>query len=399
MRSPVAHGTIKSIDASAALALTGVHAVWTAADVAHIPPIPFRLTGLKMLEPYRQPVLAKDTVRYVGEPVAVVFADDQYVAEDAADLVEIEIGQLQATLQATEGPGVYQGELTTEASVIRKGFGDVDSAFHDAHAVVSLELAVGRHSGVPMETRGAIARYDEVRDVLEMHGAAKVPHWNRDTLAQMLGLKRSSVQLYEGHVGGGFGIRGELYPEDILVCAAALEFKRPIKWIEDRREHLIAANHSRQQDHKVRAAIDAEGRILAIDDEFFHDNGAYMRTHAATVPDLAAAMLPGPYRVAAYRAVGHIRLTNKTPCGTYRAPGRYESSFVRERLLDAIAGKVGVDKVEIRRRNLIGKSAMPYTLGLETLGTHIVYDSGDYVGLLDKALALAGLDQSATGDG
>jgi aerobic carbon-monoxide dehydrogenase large subunit len=242
---------------------------------------------------------------------------------------------------------------------------------------------------VPMECRGAIARYDEARDILEMHGAAKVPHWNRDALAQMLGRKRQSVQLYEGHVGGGFGIRGEIYPEDVLVCTAALAFKHPIKWIEDRREHLIAANHSRQQVHRVRAAIDRGGKILAIDDEFFHDNGAYMRTHAATVPDLTATMLPGPYVVPAYRAVGHIRLTNKTPCGTYRAPGRFESTFVRERLLDAIAARVGVDNVEIRRRNLIGKSAMPYTLGLDTLGTHIVYDSGDYAGLLDKALSLA----------
>ncbi|HEX5213089.1 MAG TPA: molybdopterin cofactor-binding domain-containing protein, partial [Pseudolabrys sp.] len=237
-----------------------------------------------------------------------------------------------------------------------------------------------------------IARYDEARDVLELHGVAKVPHWNRDALAQMLGRKRESVQLYEGHVGGGFGIRGEIYPEDVLVCAAALKFRRPIKWIEDRREHLIAANHSREQTHRVRAAIDAHGRILGIDDEFFHDNGAYMRTHAATVPDLAAAMLPGPYRVPAYCAMGHIRLTNKTPCGTYRAPGRYESSFVRERLLDAIASKIGVDKVEIRRRNLIGQSAMPYVLGLDTLGTNIVYDSGDYALLLDKALQLANWD-------
>ena len=131
--------------------------------------------------------------------------------------------------------------------MVRKGYGDVDAAFRNAHAIVSLELSVGRHSGVPLETRGAIARYDEARDILEMHGAAKVPHWNRDTLAQMLGRKRESVQLFEGHVGGGFGIRGELYPEDVLVCAAALKFRRPIKWIEDRREHLIAANHSREQ--------------------------------------------------------------------------------------------------------------------------------------------------------
>ena len=275
---------------------------------------------------------------------------------------------------------------------MRKAYGDVEAAFRAAHSIVALELSVGRHSGVPLETRGALARYDQAHDVLEMHGAAKVPHWNRDALAQMLGRTQESVQLYEGHVGGGFGIRGELYPEDVLVCAAALKFRRPIKWIEDRREHLIAANHSRDQHHRVRAAIDADGHILAIDDEFFHDNGAYMRTHAATVPDLAAAMLPGPYVVPAYRAVGHIRLTNKTPCGTYRAPGRYESTFVRERLLDAIAAKVGVDTVEIRRRNLIAKSAMPYELGLETLGTHIIYDSGDYSALLDKALIAADWD-------
>lgn len=389
VRSAIAHGKIKSIDASAALNIPGVHAVWTAADVGHIPPIPFRLTGLKTLEPYRQPVLAKDYVRYVGEPVAVIFADDHYIAEDAAELVFVDIAQARATLDPTEEVDLFAEQLTTEPGVIRKGYGDIDAAFKNAHAIVALELSIGRHTGVPIETRGAIARYDATRDILEMHGAAKVPHWNRDTLAQMLGRKRESVQLYEGHVGGGFGIRGELYPEDILVCAAALKFRKPIKWIEDRREHLIAANHSRQQVHKIRAAIDAQGLILGIDDEFFHDNGAYMRTHAATVPDLTAAMLPGPYVVPAYRAVGHIRLTNKTPCGTYRAPGRYESTFVRERLLDAIAAKIGVDKVEIRRRNLIGKSAMPYTLGLETLGTHIVYDSGDYARLLDKALALA----------
>ncbi len=392
VRSPAAHGNIKSIDASAALKLPGVHAVWTHADVAQIPPIPFRLTGLKELEPYRQLVLAKDVVRYVGEPVAAIFAENAYIAEDAAELVELSIESLKTTMLATEPPGSYARELTTEPGVLRKTYGDVEAAFRDAHAIISLELSIGRHTGVPLETRGAIARYDVPRDVLELHGAAKVPHWNRDTIAQMLGREKETVQLYEGHVGGGFGIRGEIYPEDVLVCAAALKFKRPIKWIEDRREHLIAANHSREQHHHVRAATDAQGRILGIDDEFFHDNGAYMRTHAATVPDLAAAMLPGPYRVPAYRATAHIRLTNKTPCGTYRAPGRYESTFVRERLLDAIAAKVGVDKVEIRKRNLISKSAMPYTLGLDTLGTQIVYDSGDYALLLDKALKAAGWD-------
>jgi aerobic carbon-monoxide dehydrogenase large subunit len=390
VRSPVAHGLLRKIDTAAALALPGVHAVWTADNVAHIPPIGFRLTGLTELEPYRQHVLAAERVRYVGEPVAAVFAADAYLAEDAAELVEVEIEPLAPALDATAPPGMFDHQRSTQTTMLVKFTGDIEAAFRNAKHIVELDLSIGRHTGVPLETRGAIATYDDARDVLAMHGAAKVPHWNRERIASMLGRKTETVQLFEGHVGGGFGIRGELYPEDVLVCAAALKFRRPVKWIEDRREHLIAANHSRQQRHKIKAAVDADGRILGIDDEFFHDNGAYMRTHAATVPDLAAAMLPGPYRVLAYRARGHIRLTNKTPCGTYRAPGRYETSFVRERLMDAIAAKVGIDRIAVRRRNLIGKSAMPYDLGVGTLGTRVIYDSGDYAALLDKLLDAAG---------
>ncbi|MGE0563943.1 MAG: xanthine dehydrogenase family protein molybdopterin-binding subunit [Pseudolabrys sp.] len=392
VRSPIAHGKLRGIDASAALAMDGVFAVWTFADVAHIPPIGFRLTGLTQLEPYRQYALASEKVRYVGEPVAAVFASDPYTAEDAADAVALDIEALPVILDAAAPTGAFDKDYGTEPTIIVKKSGDIDAAFNAAHTVVELDLSVGRHSGVPLETRGAVARYDAARDVLEMHGAAKVPHWNRDRLAKMLGRPIDSVQLYEHHVGGGFGIRGEMYPEDVLVCAAALAFKRPVKWIEDRREHLIAANHSRQQRHKIRAAVGADGKILGIDDEFFHDNGAYMRTHAATVPDLAAAMLPGPYRVPAYRATGHIRLTNKTPCGTYRSPGRYETTFVRERLMDAIAARLKLDRIDVRRRNLIDKSAMPYSLGFGTLGTDIVYDSGDYAMLIDKLLAGAGWD-------
>jgi CO/xanthine dehydrogenase Mo-binding subunit len=392
VRSPVAHGRLRGIDASAALAMDGVFAVWTFEDVAHIPPIDFRLTGITELEPYRQYALAQDMVRYVGEPVAAVFARDAYLAEDAADAVELDIEPLPVVLDAAKTPGPFDNGHDTEATILVKQSGNVDAAFAKAHTVVELDLATGRHSGVPLETRGAIARYDAARDVLEMHGAAKVPHWNRDRLAKMLGRPIDSMQLYEGHVGGGFGIRGEMYPEDVLVCAAALKFRQAVKWIEDRREHLIAANHSRQQRHKIRAAIAADGQILGIDDTFFHDNGAYMRTHAATVPDLAAAMLPGPYRVPAYRATGHIRLTNKTPCGTYRSPGRYETTFVRERLMDVIAARLNLDRIELRRRNLIDKSAMPYDRGVSTLGTDVVYDSGDYATLIDKLLAMSGWD-------
>jgi len=390
VRSAHAHARITAIETARAHAIPGVVAVWTASDVADIPPIDFRLTRVEGLDPYRQPILAGDFVRYVGEPVAVVFAADTYRAEDAADLVAVEVENLPEAIAADAAPVEYSPGHSSEAAVVRKGYGDVAAAFAAAHATVALELKIGRHSGVPLETRGAIARFVSARGVLELYGAAKVPHWNRDALARMLGLAPSSVHLHEGHTGGGFGVRGELYPEDVLACLGALRLARPVKWIEDRREHLIATNHSREQHYRVRAAVDENGRLLAVDGEFFHDQGAYVRTHAATVPDLAVTMLLGPYRVAAYRMVGRIRLTNKTPCGTYRAPGRYESTFVRERVMDAIAAQLHLDPVEIRRRNFIAAAQMPYARPLDTLGTEITYDSGDYARLLDKALAASG---------
>ncbi|HEY7661537.1 MAG TPA: xanthine dehydrogenase family protein molybdopterin-binding subunit [Xanthobacteraceae bacterium] len=387
VRANHAHARILAIDAAAARALPGVVAVWTAADIADVPPIDFREGRIPALEPYRQPVLATERVRYVGEPIAAVFAQDPYVAEDAADLVTVEVEDLPILLAAEAEPGEFAPGRNTEVAVIRQGYGDVEAALRAAPVVVELELSIGRHSGVPLEARGAIGRYDAARDLLELHGAAKVPHRNRELLGRMLGRPPSAIHVHESHVGGGFGIRGELYPEDVLVCVAAMRLGRPVKWIEDRREHLIAANHSRQQLHRIRAAVDGEGRILAIDDRYFHDQGAYVRTHAARVVHMTAGILPGPYRVPAYRAVGHFRLTNKTPAATYRAPGRYETTFVRERLIDAIAVRLGIDPNEVRRRNAIGADEMPYHRPLEALGEEIEHDSGDYVGLLDKLLA------------
>jgi CO/xanthine dehydrogenase Mo-binding subunit len=386
VRSPAAHGRVSGIDVTKALACPGVAAVWTGNDIAELPPIDFRDDRVEPLVPYRQPLLARGHVRYVGEPIAVVFAEDAYQAEDAADLVAIEWDELRPVLSADDDPSEFAPGFSTEPMVITKEYGDMEQAFRSAHASVELDLTIGRHSGVPIETRGAIARYDSAADKLELHGAAKVPHRNREQIAKILGRPLSSVHLFEGHVGGGFGVRGELYPEDVLVCLGAIRLGRPVKWIEDRQEHLVATNHSRQQRHRIRAAIDTEGRILGLDDVFFHDQGAYVRTHGARVVDLTAGMLPGPYRIPNYRAAGHYRLTNKTPSATYRSPGRYESTFVRERLLDAIAEKVGIDRVEVRRRNLIDKSEMPFERPLHTLGDEVVLDSGDYAGLLDKAL-------------
>ena len=392
VRSGQAHGRIAALDSSAARALHGVFAVWSATDIAEVPPIDFREGSIPALDPYRQPVLAKDLVRYVGEPVAAVFAENPYVAEDAADLVTIEIDELPPLLDAQNAPAEFSPGHSTEASIIRQGYGDVDAVFCTAGHIVAIEVAIGRHSGVPLETRGAIGRYDAARGILELHGAAKVPHRNQELLSRMLKISPSGIHVHESHVGGGFGIRGELYPEDVLVCVAAKKFNRPVKWIEDRREHLIAANHSRQQLHKIRAAVDADGVILAIDDLYFHDQGAYVRTHAARVVHMTAGILPGPYRVPAYRSVGHFRLTNKTPAATYRAPGRYETTFVRERLVDAIAAQLKMDRVDIRRKNCISAAEMPYPRPLEALGEEIHYDTGDYVGLLDKLFAKIGWD-------
>ena len=387
VRSSHAHGNIVSVDTAAARATPGVVAVWTSADIVDLPPIDFREGRIPALEPWRQPVLAREKVRYVGEPVAAVFAHDPYAAEDAADLVTMEIEELPVLLAADAEPGEFVPGRNTEVAVFRQGYGDVDAALRAAPVIVELELATGRHSGVPLEARGGIGRYDASRGILELHGAAKVPHRNRDLLSRMLNLPPSSIHVHESHVGGGFGIRGELYPEDVLICVGAMRLRRPVKWIEDRREHLVAANHSRQQLHRIRAVVDTEGGILAIDDLYFHDQGAYLRTHAARVVHMTGGILPGPYRVPAYRSTGHFRLTNKTPAATYRAPARFETTFVRERLVDAVAQRLGMDANDVRRKNAIAADEMPYRRPLEALGEEIEHDSGDYVGLLDELTA------------
>jgi carbon-monoxide dehydrogenase large subunit len=392
VRSAHAHGRIVSIDTAAALKLPGVVAVWTNANIADLSPIDFRADkSAEGLKPFRQPALARGRVRYVGDPVAAVFAEDPYLAEDAAELVTVAIEALPAVMSASDPPGEFESGRSSEAVILRHSFGDIEAALHAAHTIIELDLTTGRHSGVPLETRGAIGRYDAARDILELHGAAKIPHRNRETLCRMLGRGPSALHVHESHVGGGFGIRGELYPEDVLVLLAAMRLGRPVKWIEDRREHLMCANQGRQQRHLARIAVDANGIILGIEDEIFHDQGAYIRTHGVNVPNRTMCMLTGAYRVPAYRALAHVRLTNKTPAATYRAPGRFESTFVRSRLMDAVADRLGLDRIEVRRRNLIAASEMPYTIAFNEPGVEeLELDSGDYAALLDQALAAFG---------
>jgi len=384
VRSPSAHGQVRGLDVTQAGRAPGVVAVATAQDLPRNLVIPVRLAIAGTdLSRFLQPVLARDTVRYVGEPLAVVVADDPYACEDAAELVEIDITEQPAVLDANDGAG---GEHGTVAAELTRGYGDTDAAFARASHVVEIELAVGRHSGVPLEPRCLLAVPGPERGRLDIFGMTKVPVWNRDLLADMLGVDETLIRVHAVDAGGGFGVRGEFYPEDFLIPWLAVRLGRPVKWAEDRAEHLVAVNHSRQQYHRVAAAFAADGRILGLRDDIVQDNGAYCRTHGVAVPELTAAMLPGPYRVPAYRGRVRVVLTNKTPCGTYRAPGRFEGTAAREHLLDVAATRLGLDPVVLRERNLLTAAEMPHERPISTLGTDLILDTGDYPALLTAAV-------------
>ncbi len=385
VRSPSAHGQVRGLDVTEAASAPGITKIITAKDLPPGLVIPVRLAvGSADLSPYLQPVLAADTVRYVGEPLAVVVGDDPYACEDAAELVVIDIAELPAVIDAVSADA---GEHT--AAELTLGFGDTDAAFAGARHVVSIELAIGRHTGVPLEPRCLLAvPGPENSDLseLDIFGMTKVPVFNRDLLAGMLGLDEALIHVHAIDAGGGFGIRGEFYPEDFLIPWLAIRLGRPVKWAEDRAEHLMAANHSRQQHHRIAAAFDDGGRITGLRDDIVHDNGAYCRTHGVAVPELTVAMLPGPYRIPAYRGRVRVVLTNKTPCGTYRAPGRFEGTSAREHLLDVAATQLGIDPIELRERNLLTKDDMPHDRHITTLGTDLVLDTGDYPALLAAAV-------------
>jgi aerobic carbon-monoxide dehydrogenase large subunit len=373
VRSPFAHGRI--------VAINRPPGVFTAGDLPPGLRIPVRLKvqGID-LDDYLQPLLASETVRYVGEPVAVVLADDPYEAEDIAEQVEIEIEELPVAVDTADG---------TKAAEFELGYGDVDKAFGEAAHVVEIRFDVGRHSAVPMEPRALLADVDPATGALQIFGMTKVPVFNRDVLSQMLGIDENLIHVHAMDAGGGFGVRGEFYPEDFLVPWLARKLRRPVKWVEDRAEHMVAVNHSRQQSHVAAAAFDADGTLLALRTDVLHDNGAYARTHGIIVPELTLAMFPGPYKVPAFHGRIRVMLTNKTPCGTYRAPGRFEGTAVREQLLDVAADRLGVDRVELRRKNLLHADELPHKREMSTLGTDVVLDSGDFRGLLDKAMVEA----------
>ena len=399
LRSPHAHARIKSVDVSEALKLTGVVGVLTFADLpAGVKPIPLRMYQLDGLDRFLQYPLARGKVAYVGEPVALVAAVDRYVAEDGADLIEVEyeplpvVPDVEAALRGEVIIHEEQGTNVAGGHDIK--LGDVDGAFRDAEYTRKEVLRTHRHTGNPMETRGLVASWDAGRNELTVWGMTKVAHFNRAVLSSLLEMPEHRIHFVEPDVGGGFGIRGEFYPEDYLVPYAAMKLGRPVKWIEDRREHLMAANHSREVRCELEIAARKDGTLLGMRAHIHGDMGAHIRTHGGLVPASTAGVLPGPYRIPAYEA--HVRcvMTNKMGVGTYRAPGRYESCYFRERMLDMVAEDLGMDPIDLRRKNLIQPEEIPYELGPTRPGiASTVFDSGDYPRALAHALERFGWNE------
>jgi len=392
LRSPIAHGRIGSIDSALALRLPGVYAVITAADVGSpVPTVNIRLQPMPSLVPFQHPVIAHGKVRYVGEPLALVLADSVAIAEDAANAIDLDIEALPAVTNRRESGAnrtlLFEAHGSNQAVKYRATLGDAEEAFKNADYVRREEFRVNRHAAVPMEPRGLLAEWDEEKRKLTLHGAAKVAFFNRRMLAEKMGLSEDEVDLVENDVGGGFGARGEFYPEDFLIPFAARFTGRPVKWTEDRRENLMATQHARDADCEIEIACKKDGTILALRGHAYSDVGAYIRTNGLVAPRNIAQFMSGPYRIPNIDIDVAVQFTNKTPSGTYRGPGRFETDFFRERLFDLAARDLKLDRVEFRRRNLVSKAEMPYHIAkIAPYEAETEYDSGNYQSTLNRCL-------------
>ncbi len=392
LRSSVAHGRIRGVDVAAARALAGVQCVITAKEIGNpVPRVPMRLQPLPDFEPFAQPVMAETKVRYVGEALALVLAETPGIAEDALGLIEVDIEPLPAVADrhasAKNESLLFEETGGNRAITFRAVRGDAAAAFAGAPYVRRECFRTQRHMALPMEPRGLLAEWDAGRGRLTVYGAAKVLFFNRRTLAKQMGLSEGAIELIENDVGGGFGARGEFYPEDFLIPFAARFSGRPVKWTEDRREHLMCVNHAREAECDVEIACSRDGSILGLRGHATVDVGAYMRTNGAVGARNVAQFMSGPYRIPNIDIDVALELSNKTPVGTYRGPGRFETDFFRERLLDMVAQDLGIDRVEFRRRNLVAKEEMPYALATITpYESKDELDSGDYHATLERCL-------------
>ena len=403
VRSQVAHARIASINVSAARDLPGVAAVYTIDDLLPVLsqeriPENFPTPGDRVdVGPY---VLARDEVCYVGEPIVAVIAENRYVAEDAAQLVVVDYDPLPVLADPRDAAkpdaplvNSRQAEPGNIVQDLDFGHGDADKAFANAAHVVRSELYQHRGVSNSMECRGSIARYDPLRKTFTMWSSCQAPHSHRSVLVYLLGLDEAQIRVIVPSIGGGFGPKLLFYPEDGIISAAALLLGRPIKWIEDRREHLITTTQERDQFWDVEMALDAEGKILGLRGQMYHDQGAYT-ARGFNIPFSAATTILGPYVIPNYALNVIVAHTNKVPATSMRGAGHPQGCFTMERMIDRAADAAGIDRTIVRERNLIRFEDMPYAHPLKTqAGQQIVYDSGNYEkcqGDLLEALDYAG---------
>ena len=387
LRSPFAHARITAIDVSEAVSMPGVHAVWTSKE------LPTNMHGRRLLlqvpnpairHPFTQEPLASEEVCFVGEPVAVVVADSRHLAEDACERIQVEYETLPvaANCESATKPGAGTAHNKLEDNIAAQftlDFGDVDAAFRDAPHVIQDRYFQHRGTANPMEGRGIVATHDPISNHFTVWSATQSPFIIRRALVDMFDVEESAVRVIAPKdVGGGFGPKGMSYPEDVVLPALARELGRPVKWIEDRREHFLTTTQERDQIWDVSIAVDDNGKILGLRGRLAHDAGAYVPWGIIT-PYISTTTIAGPYVVPAFKFDTSVIFTNKPPTTPLRGAGRPQAVFAMERTLDLVAETLAIDKAELRRRNLIPPDLMPYKMGLIFRdGAPVVYDSGDY---------------------
>lgn len=397
LRSPHGHARIRRVDASAARSMPGVHAVLTAADLParmRSERMPLLLPNATMATLRTQHCLAVDEVCYVGQALAVVIADSRYIGEDALPLIDVDYDVLPAIsdVRGAVEPGAARAHQDLDSNVVSQfvmSYGDAAAAFASAPHVFKEALWQHRGGGMAMEPRGVVAQYDADDDLLTVWSATQTPHIGRRMLAEVLELGLENIRVAAPDVGGGFGPKAIFYPEEPVVAHAARVMGRPIKFIEDRREHFLCATQERDQYWDVEIAVDDEARILGVRGRMLHDTGAYV-PWGIIMPYIAGATMPGPYVVPAYHLDCTVAFTNKVATTPVRGAGRPQAVFAMERLMDLVARELGLDPADVRRRNYIRPEQMPYSVGLTFRdGKPLIYDSGDYPRGHDAAIALA----------
>ena len=405
VRSLHAHARILSISVTAAAACDGVSQIVTGTDVASLGPLGGHLwtTVPPAVDAWLRPelqidnqlLLAVDLVRFAGEPVAAVAANTPALAADAAAAIIVDYESLPSlvTPEQALAPGATPLDPTWSDNVavhVHGTVGDVEGAFARAATRANVTVRLGRQTGTPIETRGVAATLEPRTGELTVWTNTQIPHVLREVVAEMLGLPMHRVRVISVDTGGGFGVKGLVYPEDVLVPLLALRVRRPVKWIEGRQEHFAASIHSRDQVHEIELAADADGRLLGVRDRFVVDIGAYNPLRLTSAANTVAHLM-GPYRVPSAEIDGRVVVTNKPTAAPYRGAGRPEAVWAMERGLDRLARAAGLDPIELRRRNTLSSAEMPWNTGMYYRdGQPLIYDSGDYLGCLERALDLVG---------